>query len=87
MRKPPDQPVRQEWIEARKDQQLPRQIKEQDWSQRRKEQNIDWFRSLVRETVLQRFTRENLENIKQLELAVGQSKLSVPEALGRLLGE
>lgn len=55
--------------------------------QRRREQNIDWFRSLVRNAVMQRFNSENLENLRQLERAVGQSELSVLEALNRLLGE
>ena len=55
--------------------------------QRRREQNIDWFRSLVRNAVMQRFNSENLESLRQLEKAVGQSELSVLEALNRLLGK
>lgn len=57
------------------------------FQQRRSEQNIDWFRSLVRQAVIQRFNSENPEIIRQLETAVGRSELSVLEAFNRLLGE
>lgn len=57
------------------------------FQQRRSEQNIDWFRALFQQSVMQRFNSENLENIQQLEMAVGQGKLSVSEALNHLFGE
>lgn len=57
------------------------------FQQRRNEQAVDWFRSILKQAIVQRFTDENSEQIRELETAVGQSKLSVSEALSRLLGE
>jgi LAO/AO transport system kinase len=55
------------------------------FQKRRSEQNIDWFRSLVRKALMQRFTSENSQRIQQLEMAVGECKLSISEAVDQLL--
>ena len=55
--------------------------------QRRSEQNVDWFRSRVRQAVMQRFTGENSQHIRQLEMKVGRGELSVSEAVDQLLGK
>lgn len=55
------------------------------FQQRRIEQNIDWFRSSVRQAIMQRFSNENRQRIRQLEAAVEQGNLSVPKALVQLL--
>ncbi|MFO8026623.1 MAG: methylmalonyl Co-A mutase-associated GTPase MeaB [Opitutales bacterium] len=55
------------------------------FEQRRREQNIDWFRSLLRQYVFDRFTLEHRERIKEMELAVGGGELPVSTALDQLL--
>lgn len=55
------------------------------FEQRRREQNIDWFRSLLRQYVFDRFTLEHRERIKEMELAVGGAELPVSTALDQLL--
>ena len=56
------------------------------FEQRRSEQTIDWFRTLLKQKVMQRFMFENSELIEKLELAVAQGKLSVSGAVDKLLG-
>ncbi len=53
--------------------------------QRRSEQNVDWFHSRVRQAVMQRFTSENEQRIRQLEVKVGRGELSVSAAVDQLL--
>ena len=54
---------------------------------RRQEQNIDWFRSLLQQSVFDRFSAEHQEQIKEIESAVGQGEMPVSSALDRLLVE
>ena len=56
------------------------------FEQRRREQNVDWFHSLMQQAVMQRFTSENKERIRQMETAVGLGELPVSVALSDLLG-
>ncbi len=53
---------------------------------RRQAQNVDWFRSLLQQTVMERFTVEHGAAIAQAEAAVGSGQLAVSSALDRLLG-
>lgn len=53
---------------------------------RRKAQNIDWFRSLLHQGVVDRFTAEHRDQIEEMECAVAQGDLPVSTALDRLLG-
>lgn len=55
------------------------------FEQRRREQNIDWFRSLLHQSVVERFSTENRDSIEELERAVGQGDIPVSIALDRLL--
>lgn len=55
------------------------------FEQRRREQNIDWFRSLLHQSVVERFSTENRDSIEELERAVGQGDIPVSSALDRLL--
>ena len=57
------------------------------FQQRRNEQNIDWFHSRVRQTLMQRFTSKNAQHIRQLEMEVGRGELSVSAAVDQLLGK
>jgi LAO/AO transport system kinase len=57
------------------------------FEQRRREQNIDWFRSLLQQSVFDRFSAEHKTAIKEIESAVGQGELPVSSALDALLGE
>lgn len=54
---------------------------------RRGEQSVDWFRSLLQQSVMQRFTAAHHESISQMEAAVGNGKLPVSIALSELLKE
>ncbi len=54
---------------------------------RRREQNIDWFRSLLQQTVFERFITQHQSQLKQLELAVAKGELPVSNALDQLLKE
>ncbi len=55
------------------------------FEQRRREQNIDWFRSLLQQSVFERFTAEHKGRIKELESAVAHGELPVSSALEQLL--
>jgi LAO/AO transport system kinase len=55
------------------------------FAQRRREQNIDWFRSLLQQSVFDRFSAQHKEQIKEIELAVGHGELPVSSALDALL--
>lgn len=52
---------------------------------RRREQNVDWFRSLLQQGVMQRFAASNAARIQALEAAVGRGELPVSVALNDLL--
>lgn len=56
------------------------------FEQRRREQNIDWFRSLLQQTVFERFSVEHKERIIEMERAVASDELPVSTALDELLG-
>lgn len=55
------------------------------FQQRRREQNVDWFRSLLHQTLIDRFSRAHEKVIKDMERAVGQEELPVSSALDALL--
>lgn len=55
------------------------------FQERRKEQNIDWFRSLLQQSVFDRFSVEHKGEIAEMERAVAQGDLPVSSALDRLL--
>jgi LAO/AO transport system kinase len=57
------------------------------FDQRRAEQNVDWFRSLLRQAVMERFTDERREQLAQLEAAVADQSIPVSVALAQLLPE
>ncbi len=57
------------------------------FDQRRSEQNVDWFRSLLRQAVMERFTDERGEQLAQLEAAVADQSIPVSVALAQLLPE
>lgn len=52
---------------------------------RRQAQNVDWFRSLLQQAVMERFTAAHDRAIREMEAAVAQGKLPVSSALERLL--
>jgi LAO/AO transport system kinase len=52
---------------------------------RRAEQNVDWFDSLLKAAVMERFTAKNGERIKNMETAVRVGELPVSVALDQLL--
>lgn len=52
---------------------------------RRRDQNVDWFRSLLRQTVVERFISENREQVDTLETAVSEGRLPVSVALDQAL--
>lgn len=53
---------------------------------RRREQNIDWFRSLLQQSVFERFTADHKEAIRRVESAVASGEMPVSNALEELLG-
>ena len=53
---------------------------------RRSEQNVDWFRSLLQQAVMQRFAGTNAQRIQTMETAVGRGELPVSVALSEVLG-
>ena len=53
--------------------------------QRRRDQNVDWFRSLLHQSVVDRFTAERGAQISEVEAAVASGKLPVSSALDQLL--
>lgn len=55
------------------------------FEQRRAEQNVDWFRSLLQQTVMDRFTAENEAAIATVEDQVAAGQLPVSLALEKLL--
>jgi len=57
------------------------------FEKRRREQNVDWFRSLLQQAVMERFTEENLNRIHEMEAEVGSGQLPVSVALHELLVE
>lgn len=56
-----------------------------DLERQRKRQNVDWFRSLLQQQVMDHFTRRHQEEIRKLETLVGRGKLPVSTALDRLV--
>lgn len=56
------------------------------FEQRRRAQNIDWFRSLLHQTVIDQFTAEHKSEIDAIESAVERGELPVSSALDQLLG-
>ena len=52
---------------------------------RRQCQNVDWFRSLLQQVVIKRFTAEHDGTIRGIEAAVAKGELPVSTALDRLL--
>ncbi len=70
-------------------QQFISQLQQDDtFDRRRREQNIQWFHTLLREAVLNRFFEQpdTQAKIPAIEEAVGEGKLPVAEAIGQLLG-
>ncbi|HKK19342.1 MAG TPA: methylmalonyl Co-A mutase-associated GTPase MeaB [Opitutales bacterium] len=57
------------------------------FERRRREQNIDWFRSLLQQSVFERFTDEHKTRIKEIESAVELGEMPVSVALDCLLKE
>ncbi len=57
------------------------------FAQRRREQNIDWFRSLLQQSVFERFSAEHKKQICAMEQAVGCGELPVSSALDALLDQ
>lgn len=57
------------------------------FDKRRSEQNVDWFRSLLQQSVMERFTLENEASIQNLEKAVGRGEMPVSAALHALLDD
>lgn len=55
------------------------------FEQRRREQNIDWFRSLLHQSVIDQFSAEHKAQIEAMEAAVGRGELPVSSALDELL--
>lgn len=55
------------------------------FQQRRREQNIDWFRSLLSQSIVDRFTTEHKDRIKEMEKSVERGELPVSSALDELL--
>jgi len=57
------------------------------WGERRAAQNVDWFRSLLKKGVMDRFTEANRERIRKTETRVRQGETPVSVALDELLGD
>ncbi|MEO0509332.1 MAG: methylmalonyl Co-A mutase-associated GTPase MeaB [Verrucomicrobiota bacterium] len=55
------------------------------FEQRRRAQSIDWFRSLLHQSVINRFIAENKERIQNMETAIERIELPVSSALDELL--
>lgn len=55
------------------------------FERRRSEQNIDWFRSLLHQSVIERFSAQNKERISEVEKLVTRGELPVSSALDSLL--
>lgn len=52
---------------------------------RRSEQNVDWFHSLLKSAVMERFKAERGDRIQEMETAVAQGQMPVSLALERVL--
>jgi len=57
------------------------------FERRRSEQNIDWFHSLLHQSIIDRFEREHRGRIATIEQAVGEGTMPVSVALDELLPE
>lgn len=55
------------------------------FDERRSEQNVDWFDSLLKAAVMERFTAEHSERIQKMATAVRHGKLPVSVALDQLM--
>lgn len=55
------------------------------FDQRRRDQNVDWFRSLLHQSIVDRFTSERETQISEMEAAVASGDLPVSSALDKLL--
>lgn len=55
------------------------------FNQRRRDQNVDWFRSLLHQSIVDRFTAERGAQISEVEAAVASGELPVSSALDQLL--
>ena len=55
------------------------------FDQRRRDQNVDWFRSLLHQSIVDRFTAERGAQISEVEAAVASGELPVSSALDQLL--
>lgn len=55
------------------------------FERRRREQNIDWFRSLLQQSVYERFSARHKDRIQDIESAVASGELPVSNALDQLL--
>lgn len=55
--------------------------------ERRARQNVDWFHSLLRQRVMERFTEANGERIREMESSVREGTLPVSVALDRIFGD
>lgn len=53
--------------------------------QRRREQNVDWFRSLLKQSIIERFKTEHQAQIDEMEEAVANGWLPVSMALNQML--
>lgn len=56
------------------------------FAQRRREQNVDWFRSLLQQSVFDRFSARHKAQIQKIEQSVAHGELPVSSALDALLG-
>ena len=55
------------------------------FDQRRRDQNVDWFRSLLHQSIVDRFTAGRGAQISEVEAAVASGELPVSSALDQLL--
>ena len=62
-----------------------KQKKSGAWEERRRHQNVDWFRELLRQRVMDRFSTKNASLIQSLEEAVAQGIKPVSAALDEVL--
>ncbi len=57
------------------------------FSRRRSEQNVDWFHSLLKQTLIERFNTRHRDQIKDLETRVAEGSLPVSIALDKILAD
>jgi LAO/AO transport system kinase len=55
------------------------------FDERRREQNVDWFESLLGAAVMERFTNQHSDRIREMRTAVKNGELPVSVALDRLI--